>query len=101
VRDQPELVPHSEAGGGDAVGDRGAAHGQHLVAAPVLAPDLEVGLELRGIGHRHLEEDDRLVIGNPVGLALLLPFLQVLPLVTFVRLVGDDVDDTRRDRRLA
>ncbi|HEU5389145.1 MAG TPA: hypothetical protein VFV73_24920 [Streptosporangiaceae bacterium] len=38
------------------------------MAEPVLAPDLEVGFELRRVGHRHLEEHRRLVVGDPVRL---------------------------------
>jgi hypothetical protein len=62
VRDEPELVPHSQADRGDAVGHGGAAHGQYLVADPLVTPDLQVGLELGGAGHRHLEEHRGLAI---------------------------------------
>jgi hypothetical protein len=65
---------------------------------PLLAADLQVGLELRGIGHRHLEEHRGLVLRNPVDLPLLLPFGLVFLLVPLVRLVGDHVDDAGGDR---
>src|SRR5215212_789722 len=92
VRRPASGVAQVEQQGGNGVGHHRALGAQHLVPADLHAPHLEHVLELRGVLHVDLEEQDREVFGYVVVLALLLLLFSVFSLVARLAPVGDDVD---------
>src|SRR5829696_2540875 len=85
-------VAQVEQQGGDSVGHHRALGPQHLVPADLHAAYLEHVLELRGVLHVDLEEEDREVFRYVVVLALLLLLFSVFSFVARLAPVGDDVD---------
>src|SRR5215208_6854706 len=85
-------VPDVEQEGRYCVGYHRALRAQHLVPAYLDAPDLEHVLELRSVLDLYLQEDDRLVGGDVVVLALLPLFAGVLLFRALAAAVGYKVD---------
>src|SRR5215212_11314874 len=79
---------------GDGVGHHRALGTQDLVAADLNALHLQHVLELRGVFHLYLEEEDRLACRDVVVLPLLLLLAGVLLLGAVAAAVGDQVDVT-------
>ena len=65
---------------------------QHSVVVADLAVDMDLRLEVGGVGDGHLDEDDVAVAGQVVVGADLAVLLAVLGRVRGARLVGDEAD---------
>src|SRR5215208_5302064 len=85
-------VAQVEQEGRDRVGDDRTLGPKHLVPADLHAPDIKHVLELRGVLHVDLEEEDLLAGRDVVVLALLSLFAGVLLFRALAPTVGNEVD---------
>src|SRR5271166_2812022 len=74
---------------GDCIGYGSTLSAKNPVTADPDAVDVQVGGELTGIAHVNLQENDRLLRGDIIILALFLLAVSILGVITPAGLVGD------------